>query len=811
MNWKFFITAFVSLFILVFPQNIIGCGGADYDPYDYYTSFFSKKLTGDESHRPFYYTALRFMNDWGEPISTKEATSAEWVGYSNHEATKKDVQEFVLTYPYKHLSNLYYHLEKKQPLTLPDSAKKNSFTKWFMKTKDLEALGYLMYAKQVEPFVIGDEDSWGDVNRDAVKMNKLIANGIQLWKAGKKDFTKLRYGYQVIRLGHYNQQYSNCISDYDLYVKNNPTKSILQDLSLSLRAGALKHIGKKDEAAYEFSKVFARERVKRRSNYLSFFFTTREENNQLAVTKENVLRYCKNNAEKANVTGMFLLSSAANTLPSLEQMYKLDAGNALLELMTIRAINRLEELYLTPSIKKLKGDPQLYSYYRFDFDANEKAYDSIYRASEQEAKAMITFCHKLAQDAKVPNRGLYETAAAYAAYISNNIQLAKTLLSSAETLNLNGQLKDQCMLTKLLVTLTEQPTINAAFEEQLLPSVQWIESKAKKDDEWKVFYRNLFTEILANRYRQQQDIMKEVLCIGAAEKIMMNPEWANAGYYYGSNKAVTFLRSEINSKEVEKLYALMQSSSKTRWEAYLTVNNSFTKDDVSDIAGTAYLREFDFTNAERWFKQVSPAYYKSEPYQTNLAANPFADLIYDTHAPTDQDTKTYTKLSFVQTMKALQTKASVGSKEEKAKAIYQMANGLYQMSYWGNSWMLVEYGWSGNDGLSATYKEGTWQREYFGIFTAEKFYLQAKELSGDVNIKARCIWMAAKCSQKQYIVPAYSAYTDYDLYDKATGQYAKDIKKNKYFHEFVSTYRKTNFYTEVFNSCVYLKDYVNGK
>jgi hypothetical protein len=810
MNWKYFITAFASLFILSFPQNIIGCGGG-YDPYDYYTSFFSQKLTGDESFRPFYYTALRFMNDWVEPISTKEATSAEWVGYSNNEASKKDVQQFVLTYPYKHLSTLYYHLEKNQPLTLPDSAKRNSFTKWFMKTKDLEALGYLMYAKQVEPFVTGDEDAWADVNRDAAKMNKLIKNGIQLFKPAKKDFIKLRYGYQVVRLNHYTQQYSECINDYDLYVKNNPTKSILHDLSLSLKAGAMKHIGKKDEAAYEFSKVFAREQVKRRSNYLSFFFTTREENNSLAVTKENVLKYCKNDAEKANVTGMFLLSSVDNTLPGLQQMYKLDAGSTLLELMTIRAINRLEEMYLHPSIQKLSGNKELYSYFRFNFDVNEKSYDSLYSASEQEVKAMIAFCHKLAQDSKVPNRGLYETAAAYAAYISKDLQLAKTLLASAEKLNLNSRLKDQCMLTSLLVTINEQQTINAAFEEQLLPTVQWLESKTKKEDEWKIFYRNLFSEILAYRYRKQGDIMKEVLCIGAAEKIMMNPEWANAGYYYGSNNATTFLRSKINSKEVEKLYVLMQSSSKTKWETYLTTSNSFSKDDVSDIAGTAYLRELDFTNAERWLKQVPAKYYQAEPYKTNLAANPFADLIYDTHAPTSQDTEKYTKLSFVQKMKLLQLKSGSGSNEQKAKTIYQMANALYQMSYWGNSWMLVEYGWSGNDGLTATYKEGTWQREYFGTFTAERFYLQAKELSTDANFKARCMWMAAKCSQKQYLVPSYTAYSDYDLYDKATEQYSRDIRKNKYFKEFVTAYGKTNFYTEAFNSCVYLKDYINKK
>jgi hypothetical protein len=162
-------------------------------------------------------------------------------------------------------------------------------------------------------------------------------------------------------------------------------------------------------------------------------------------------------------------------------------------------------------------------------------------------------------------------------------------------------------------------------------------------------------------------------------------------------------------------------------------------------------------------------------------------------------------------MKQLVQQSKTGTDVQKAKAYYQMANGLYQSGYWGNSWMLQEYWWSGNDGLNNTHKEGSWQREYFGAFKAEQFYLKAKELSKDENFKARCVWMAAKCSQKQLIVPGYESFSDYNLYEKASAQYAKDIRKNKYFAEFVKEYNKTSFYKDAFNSCVYLKDYVKGK
>jgi hypothetical protein len=807
MNWKLFIAAFASSCLLCTPQNIIGCG-PDADPYDYYTSFFSQRLQNDQSYRPFYYTGYRFLFDEEEPVSTKETTSAEWIGYTSNKTTKKDVQQFVLKYSHKQLSNLYNHLEKKQPLVLPDSVKQNSFTKWFLQTKDLEALGYLMYAKQVEPFVIGDEDMWEERDRDDVKMKRLIKNGIQLWTAAKQPFIQLRYGYQVTRLAHYSEQNKECVSYYDTYVKPNQTKSVLQELSLGLKAGAMYRLGNQEEAAYIFSQLCASNAVKRKSNYLSFTFSTRDEEGTKKITKDAVLRYCKTNQEKANVTAVYAFNSLVNNLPVLKEIYQLDPASPLLELLSIREINKLEEKYLHPSIQQLKGKKLIYSWNLFSWDYENANYDSLYNESEQQTKAMIGFYHQLAQDKRIPNRGLYEVAAAYAAYMSKDLKKAREYLRLAKDMSLSAALNDQWMLTSLLVSINEKGTLHTGFEEEILPAIEWLEGKAKKDEEWRKFYRNLFTEILAVQYSKQNDASRTALVLGCADRILYETE---EQYGYWSGNAMAFLRTQMNSKEVEALYALMQSNKQSKFEQYLIAHNQFSKDDVSDIAGTSYLRERDWNNAERWLKQLPVSYYQKEPYNTYLAANPFADLLYDTHAPTDQDTSRYTKLQYVQKMKQLTQQTTTGTAEQKAKAWFQLANGLYQSSYWGNSWMLQEYWWSSGDGLKNNLGKDQWQREYFGVFAAEQSYLKAMELTADANFKARCVFMAAKCSQKQIPVPLYESFADYDLFEKASEQYAKDITKNKYFETIVKNYRETKTYNNVFNSCVYLKDYVNGK
>ncbi|MBL0145501.1 MAG: hypothetical protein IPP48_06810 [Chitinophagaceae bacterium] len=186
MNWKLFITACVSSALISFPQNIIGCGG-ETDPYDYYISFFNQHISANKNFKPFYYTNAYFLYDSDEPTSVSDILAKEWSTYCNNSVTEKDAYQFVNKYALKDLTSLYYNIEKKAPLKIPDSVKRNSMTNYFIKTGDTEGLGYIMFAKQVEPFVYL-ESEWDAEKRDIAKMTKLIKNGNQLYTAAKRYF-----------------------------------------------------------------------------------------------------------------------------------------------------------------------------------------------------------------------------------------------------------------------------------------------------------------------------------------------------------------------------------------------------------------------------------------------------------------------------------------------------------------------------------------------------------------------------------------------------------------------------------------------
>ncbi len=119
MKYKLFLLVCINAVALCFPYNIIGCAGGDSDPYDYYVSFFAKNNSNVQGYTPFYYTDVQFLYEEKEPVTTSDVTAAEWTGYASNSFSKKEAIEFVTKYERKHLANLYYHLEKNQPLQHP--------------------------------------------------------------------------------------------------------------------------------------------------------------------------------------------------------------------------------------------------------------------------------------------------------------------------------------------------------------------------------------------------------------------------------------------------------------------------------------------------------------------------------------------------------------------------------------------------------------------------------------------------------------------------------------------------------------------
>jgi len=134
------------------------------------------------------------------------------------------------------------------------------------------------------------------------------------------------------------------------------------------------------------------------------------------------------------------------------------------------------------------------------------------------------------------------------------------------------------------------------------------------------------------------------------------------------------------------------------------------------------------------------------------------------------------------------------------------------MTYYGHAWRLVQYGRSGSDGYYIPNDATGFQKEYYGCFKAKEYFEKAMNTSSDKNFKARCLFMMAKCVQKNIRQPQYGDFGDqYIKYDAAKDDYFNLFKTNKYFPQLVKEYSNTAFYKEAYNSCSYLRDFVNKK
>jgi hypothetical protein len=794
MNWKLCIVVLINAFLISFPYNILGCSDGP-DPYHYYSSFFHNDLSADKNYRSFYYTNYEFLYDDAEQNNVADTTSAEWISYCGNRVSNAQAYAFICEYAYKDLASLYYHLEKAQSLNIPDSVKQNTITQYFLQSKNLEALGYLMYAKQVQPLVTIAWDAWSTPAFDTAKAQQLLKNGMQLFNAAKTDFIKLRYAYQLCRLAYHNQQYDVCIQWNDNEIQPNKTASILHNFAAGWKAGALYKMGKKNEAALYFAEQFFKTDYKKTANYLSFDWCINRFDNNF---RNNLISQCNTNESKANMIALFALGSNASEQNTLEKIYALAPASKTLPVLVTREINKLEEFYFTPNLQKTKGGSSTYFFWYY-----VKA-DSALLPWKNNAKLLIGLCEKLATNKTVNEKSYYNIAAAHTAYILQDYNTAKKFLSIANQQNLNAQLKDQYALTSLLVTVNEKQKIDAAFEQQLLPSAKWLQQKVKQytsnpgnywePNLWRNFYENFFTDILAKRYHAQGDIYKEALCIGMAEAIGNN-NW----------RTNDFVQNEMQTPALMALHALFKNTKQTLWEKYLVNNFPMKKDEVTEVIAMTHVRDYNFTTASAWCAKIK------DTAVLTLERNPFGDLLYD-----DQenfyafDKGKFTKPAFVKQMMQLMQKETAN--KASAASLYKMAVGFYNLTYYGRAWQLVKSYRSGSDGYYTPADATNFQKEYYGAYTAEKYFEKAMKLSADKNFKARCLFMMAKCAQKQVRQPQYSNFPgNYQSYDNATDLYFKKFKNNKYFTRLVNDYGKTAFYKEAYNTCSYLSDFVQKK
>ncbi len=802
MNWKIFTAAFISVLFVSFPENGITCGATE-DPHDYFTSFFSRSVGNSTAYRPFYYSALlKFYDDadW-EVDSTHlydhDKIIEEWKQYTSTPSTADAVQ-VIYKSDEEDLKKLLSVVQNNNGL--PKAFLKNQFAQHLLKEKKTDAVAYLQFAKKIEG--VTNFSAWDENKKnDSAQLNKYIAEANAQLSKTNDAFLKNKYAFQRCKVAFYNNRSADCIKWYDEYFTPS-NNSVVNQLALAYKAGSLFRLKRNKESAYYFSKAFALSDHNKRQNFLGFLWATdfcdpKYENEYTA--------FCKTSQEKANMKGMFSMFGVSYKLREMQDIYEMDASSPLLPLVAVREINKLEEQYFTPLLSKEKGGKALYVTWDFEDEKTK-------RNQKDQLLKTITFFEKLFTDQNVNHRALYAAGAAYLHFINKNYTEANRLISAAKSIKKDDKINDQLQLINLLVLANERKTLDATHEAEILPSIKWLAGKADRDVEYRLFARNFFSEILAQKYEQQGDSYRAALAYGLADLGFLKPI---DDYYYSSYPtAIEYLHNEMNSEQLLKLFNLMSASTVTEAEKYFITHASFKRDDVIDVLGTSFLRDRNYTKAIEWFRKASrvdtlatSVYNYKTDKEKFVNYDPFFDYLNDWQRYDKTLPKAYTKLSLAEKLLDMEKKIPVTkSAEEKSKLYYQLASALYNMSYYGNSWSVLAYDRSGSDWNHGNYKL-PWEKEYYGVYKAGEYYQKAYELTGNKEFKAACLFMVAKCTQRQVVMPGYD-YNNYDLYENNMTAFEKKFMDNPLFSKFKSEFGSTKYYQYVYNRCSYLRDFI---
>lgn len=811
-RWKKLTICSVSFLTCIFAEIAIdhACG-PETDPYDYYASFFHNTIQDNNGYKSFYFNGMAFLNDDNDPLKETDINAREWAAHWGKTVSLADINKAMYGLG-GHTDSLLLLKYLKPNGTLPDSLRKNTFLKRLVSGKHNDALNYYRLAKSAEPLtVLNYDNSWKAITHDDQKLRSLSAMALKYAQATKDPFIRLRCFYQAQRLLYYSGNPRGAAAIYDKYIAGIKSKSHVMGWAFSLRAGSEQTNGSPAKAAYMFSKIFANYPERRIQSFYEF--------NSINEPQASILKFAKTANEKAFVYAIRGFHNPRVDITALQQVYKVQPRSPLIKLLLVREINKIEEGYLWTGFNK-KIQPNPYDYYHYLYIAP----DSILKKQKAYIPRLKTFCRQLANEGQYAEPEVGNLAIAYLSWIQGNNEEGLNILATLNDKKLKHSFADQKQMIKLLLLaqkIGRQDTIN---EQGLVPELTWLDHKVKweaihtkypegsnygNDSYYLKHYsmsaRDFYTLVLAPAYLKQKDTAMAALAILKGQRTIP-PIREYSSPAPGFNMP-DFLQRKLHSYDLLKLINHYKTSEKTPYLKLLTSEiNRGVSYDLYDLLGTAYLREHKYANAVKAFNKIPAVISKHTPYadweKNEYHFDPFTDN--GSHRNKGIKTIKYTKPMFARKMAKLQ-KLIKTDPTNAPDYYYQMATGLYNTSFYSNSWYLTTY-------TCAVYDRDRKPDEYYDTdflknTNAKSYFLKARALSKDNEFKARCTFMVAACKRNQIKYPEYD-YNNDGKFKAALAKYYFLTKHNPYFAELKKSYSKTAYYKLTIMDCSVYQDFL---
>ncbi|MGL2963617.1 hypothetical protein ACSVH2_07330 [Flavobacterium sp. RSB2_4_14] len=776
---------FLVFILILVSKSLFACGFYPYGE-ELRFSFFNPEIAGYRSYAEFYYSANSF-----EPKSVygdfdKMPNEVLWVNYCKNKVSYKSVQEVL------------------QSLSLGDinSGTNNEMLRYLYKIKDYEAINYLKFAKNCEFFNSWVDDPWErNEAMTLTQRTKFLNQAIRLSKSTNNKALQFRYIFLAIRMAFYNHEFEKIKTLFETNYQTKLDKDILYYWSLYFRT-----LAETDKALANFyaAQVFVNAPDKR-------FMVSQQYNNEVAI--EEVLKYAKTNKEKANVYLLAAIRKHDKSLAYIKKVYEYQPNFEGLSFLLLREVNKIEDWVFTPYYSLFEPSITTNNYWESEIDNASDVFKRI-ETDRVYASELLAFINN-ANLTTVENPTFWKSCKAYLHYITKDYDASLTLLEELKSSKNSELFSNQLEIIKALALNARQEYGKAIILNEIKPIIL-------KNKGFRKFIFSLGKELEYKGNTSDAALLYSTLNNHTFNE---NHDFYNT-IYWKSNKNSGDTYSDfytdyfdyINAVYTpEQLEVLIQNIYRNRdkEDEFSSFKYSILKTEIPrlyDLLGTKYIRLNKLTKALYSFKKVDSKLWNDKysnwerngsgwSYGSNVFdKNPFYELKYTPDFIPIKDTIRLNKYTITKQLIKYINKAENPKEKNKDYYYFLVANCYYNMTQYGNSWMMRRYYWT-SDGDSSTMVD---ENEFYQCNSAKTYYLLALKNAKTAKFKALCLRMIGRCEKYRLHNLNEDSYKgDYDDYEKFV------FGKNKYYQDLKSQYPE--YYKDLTSDCTFFEDYFRAR
>lgn len=626
----------------------------------------------------------------------------------------------------------------------------------------IPAFEYLKLAKRLSKVLRVDEYYWGEPEFDLKELIALNNAFLKGYSTANNDFLKARYAFQYIRTCKVLGLNKEGIEFGRNEFKMTPERSgSMYSRIKGYYAGCLYKNGNFAESNLEFARLYDLGGPYRMTAFQSF-------HPQNEIEWQQTIQLASSTRDKEIL--WHLLGVYADPIRGMQELSRLNVESDYLPLLLVRAIQIGE--FNSLGNPTYEGDNELY----FNLDElKDFTPDPLYswnKVKKEEFNALLNTINEIGAKRKT-DTPLWHLAAAYLLWMNKQFEDATKYIQKASALAPNPAMQNQIRILELLLELERS-------------------RKFTETEELKIFER--IKQLPGNELRAGNGLRYVLRQIKNIFLERNDPVWAEIAWptpdaFFSERKDVQpFIDIFLNRDQLNP------------FRSYLLGRYPLKLQDLYDIQATQEVYNLNF--------QAAKSIYSKHPEAglTELYGNPFNFRKVDCHDcdhAMPQKVK-YTKRSFVDKMIELQSKSiSATDNKEKANNAFLYANGLYNMTLYGNARLVrqtaVNFDYFDANRFAYLSQDNPLQSgPFYDCRPALEYYLKAYQLSSETEFKARCVWMAAKCEHNHWLETEYSS-TDNG-----------DFQSGKYFRKLKTDYAQTKYYREVIEECGYFCQFING-